>query len=100
MTLYVGDCRRCGAKKMSFDVYGVSTVFARSAHRPNERSTRIELACKCHDCHTSTLFVLEADDLSWRKTAKDSFWSERKSSCIRLRGNLLVSTISRRADAA
>jgi len=58
---------------MSFDVYGVSTVFARSAHRPNERSTRIELACKCHDCHTSTLFVLEATTLVGGQPPKTAF---------------------------
>jgi hypothetical protein len=73
MTLYVSDCRRCGAKKMSFEVYGVSTVFAGAAHTPNMRSNRIELACKCHNCHCSTLFVLEATALLGGQLPKTIF---------------------------
>jgi len=49
---------------MSFDVYGVSTVKAAEeipypGYRRSYRRT-IELACRCHECSRTTVFVLEA----------------------------------------
>lgn len=50
---------------MSFDVYGVSTVeeaeeFRVPPHYTMHRRT-IELACRCHECSCTTVFVLRAE---------------------------------------
>lgn len=64
MTLYVADCRRCGAKRMSFDVYGVSTQIWSLPYRTpvgTRYHRAIELACRCHECSSTTIFELSAE---------------------------------------
>ncbi len=64
MTLFVGDCRRCGAQKMSFDVYGVSTVDAAEPVRYGNAvysQRTIELACSCRECNRTSIFVFQAE---------------------------------------
>lgn len=62
MTLYVADCRRCGAQRMSFDVYGVS-VAIEAERNPDPYGTlwrrRLELACRCHECGGTSVFLLD-----------------------------------------
>ena len=79
MTLYVGTCRRCGAQRMSFDVYGVSTVNKalqfRNLHStsPYSYMRTIELACRCHECSKTSVFVLDATENDSDKLPKLSF---------------------------
>jgi hypothetical protein len=62
VAIYVGDCRRCGAKKISFKVFGFSIAKAGPEGPPGEKTyvTLIELACKCPNCQSATLFMLAA----------------------------------------
>ena len=64
MTFYVKNCRRCGAQKMTFDVYGVSVVTDAAEFTDlagNRRYLRrIELACRCKECSRTTVFGFEA----------------------------------------
>jgi hypothetical protein len=50
---------------MSFDVYGVSTMeeateFRFHGYNTHHRRT-IELACRCHECQCTTIFILRAE---------------------------------------
>lgn len=77
MTLYVGECRRCGAQHMSFDVYGVSTMeedyeFRVPPHHTRHRRS-IELACRCHQCSCTTVFILRAEAAGSHHLPKSRF---------------------------
>jgi Domain of unknown function (DUF4145) len=61
---------------MSFDVYGVSTVEEASRYDhgyPSGYKRTIELACRCHECHCTTIFVLRADSHSIHDLPKMRF---------------------------
>jgi hypothetical protein len=76
MTLFVGDCRRCGAQRMSFEVYGVSTINEADEIRDAGYSyyeRTIELACRCHECRKTIVFVLDALNRDQRRLPKQSF---------------------------
>ncbi len=52
-SVFVADCPRCRARKMTFDV--LRSVRARS---PYEWQHRYEVFCACRNCHTSTTFFI------------------------------------------
>lgn len=77
MTLYVGECRRCGAQRMAFEVYGMCVAVdcrEEGSLRDDTIYTRIiELACQCRECNRTTVFLLQAQTSAKHELPKTRF---------------------------
>lgn len=67
MALFVDDCPRCGAEKITFDVFGAIPT----GRGNNDWQKRFEVFCSCRRCRKSTVFSLEIYEYSMRDAFDD-----------------------------